>query len=95
MALGGGLIFQFPPGGHPARRIPLCAVPLFHPLTSTNNQNNFRYCGGIVFKFQFEVGFPARAFSHKGRLLALNGWRGEGGPSILLENWQFRLTLSR
>ena len=22
-----------------------------NPLTSTNNQNNFRYCGGIVFKF--------------------------------------------
>jgi hypothetical protein len=22
-----------------------------NPLTSTNNQNNFRYCGGLVFKF--------------------------------------------
>jgi hypothetical protein len=22
-----------------------------NPLTSTNNQNSFRYCGGIVFKF--------------------------------------------
>ena len=22
-----------------------------NPLTSTNNQNNFRYCGGVVFKF--------------------------------------------
>ena len=22
-----------------------------NPLTSTNNQNNFRYCGGIIFKF--------------------------------------------
>jgi hypothetical protein len=22
-----------------------------NPLTSTNNQNNFRYCGGFVFKF--------------------------------------------
>jgi hypothetical protein len=22
-----------------------------NPLTSTNNQNNFRYCGGVIFKF--------------------------------------------
>jgi hypothetical protein len=22
-----------------------------NPLTSTNNQNNFRYCGGLIFKF--------------------------------------------
>jgi hypothetical protein len=52
MALGGGLDISV------SRRIAIRPIEFDYvlsrysnPLTSTDNQNNFRYCGGIVFKF--------------------------------------------
>ena len=52
MAVGGGLDISV------SSRISIRPVEFDYvltrytnPLTSTNNQNNFRYCGGIVFKF--------------------------------------------
>jgi len=52
MAVGGGLDISL------SSRISIRPVEFDYvltrytnPLTSTNNQNNFRYCGGIVFKF--------------------------------------------
>ena len=52
MALGGGLDISV------SHRVAIRPVEFDYvlsrysnPLTSTNNQNNFRYCGGIVLKF--------------------------------------------
>jgi hypothetical protein len=52
MGFGGGLDIPVSP------RISIRPVEIDYiltrytnPLTSTNNQNNFRYCGGVVFKF--------------------------------------------
>ena len=52
MAVGGGLDISV------SHRVSIRPVEFDYvlsrysnPLTSTNNQNNFRYVGGIVFKF--------------------------------------------
>jgi hypothetical protein len=52
MALGGGL--DVSAGKHLAIRLGEFDYVLSrysNPLTSTSNQNNFRYCGGLVLKF--------------------------------------------
>ena len=52
MALGGGLDISV--SKHISIRpgeIDYVLSRYTNPLTSTNNQNNFRYCGGVVFKF--------------------------------------------
>lgn len=52
MAVGGGLDISLTK--HLAIRpgeIDYVLSRYSNPLTSTNNQNNFRYCGGVVFKF--------------------------------------------
>jgi hypothetical protein len=52
MALGGGLDISV--SKHVSIRpgeIDYVLSRYSNPLTSTNNQNNFRYCGGVVFKF--------------------------------------------
>jgi hypothetical protein len=52
MALGGGLDISL--SRHISLRpgeVDYVLSRYSNPLTSTNNQNNFRYCGGIVLKF--------------------------------------------
>jgi len=52
MAVGGGLDIDL--SKHVALRpgeIDYMLSRYTNPLTSTNNQNNFRYCGGVIFKF--------------------------------------------
>jgi hypothetical protein len=52
MAIGGGLDISV--STHVSLRpgeIDYVLSRYSNPLTSTNNQNNFRYCGGVVFKF--------------------------------------------
>jgi len=52
MALGGGL--DVDAGKHLSIRVAEFDYVLSrysNPLTSTNNQNNYRYCGGLVLKF--------------------------------------------
>jgi len=52
MALGGGVDLNM--GSHVALRLAQVDYLLTrytNPFTNTNNQNNFRYVGGIVFKF--------------------------------------------
>jgi len=52
MAVGGGLDISV--SKHVALRpgeLDYVLSRYTNPLTSTNNQNNFRYCGGLVFKF--------------------------------------------
>jgi len=52
MALGGGLDIAI--SSHLSIRpgeIDYLLSRYSNPLTSTNNQNNFRYCAGVVFKF--------------------------------------------
>jgi hypothetical protein len=52
MALGGGL--DVDAGKHVGIRLAEFDYVLSrysNPLTSTGNQNNFRYCGGIILKF--------------------------------------------
>jgi len=52
MALGGGL--DVDAGKHIGLRLTEFDYVLSrysNPLTSTGNQNNFRYCGGIILKF--------------------------------------------
>jgi hypothetical protein len=52
MALGGGLDISL--SKHISLRpgeVDYVLSRYSNPLTSTNNQNNFRYCGGIVLKF--------------------------------------------
>lgn len=52
MAIGGGLDISV--SKHVSIRpgeIDYVLSRYTNPLTSTNNQNNFRYCGGVVFKF--------------------------------------------
>lgn len=52
MALGGGLDISV--SKHVALRpaeLDYVLSRYTNPLTSTNNQNNFRYCGGVVLKF--------------------------------------------
>jgi hypothetical protein len=52
MALGGGLDISI--SQHISLRpgeIDYVLSRYSNPLTSTNNQNNFRYCGGVVFRF--------------------------------------------
>jgi outer membrane immunogenic protein len=52
MAIGGGLDISV--STHVSSRpgeIDYVLSRYSNPLASTNNQNNFRYCGGVVFKF--------------------------------------------
>lgn len=52
MAIGGGLDVEA--GKHVAIRVGEFDYVLSrysNPLTSTNNQNNYRYCGGLILKF--------------------------------------------
>jgi len=52
MAIGGGLDISV--SQHVSLRpgeVDYVLSRYSNPLTSTNNQNNFRYCGGVVFKF--------------------------------------------
>jgi hypothetical protein len=52
MAAGGGV--DVSAGHHLAIRLgefDYVLTRYTNPLTSTNNQNNFRYCGGLVFRF--------------------------------------------